>query len=81
MEFKEKTMMQLPPINLLPSAIGELFAHTTRTGVITKADRYGLMAAILDETITEEEKCAIDRMLRALCRGRLQMVNEISAVM
>jgi hypothetical protein len=73
-------MMQLPRINLLPSAIAELFAQTTRTGVITKADRYGLMAAILDETITQEEKQAIDRMLHALRRGRLRMVNEISAV-
>ncbi|MGK7903114.1 MAG: hypothetical protein AB4352_17230 [Hormoscilla sp.] len=73
-------MLQLPPVNLLPSAIGELFAQVTRTGVITKADRYGLMAAILDETITLEEKQAIDRMLRALCRGRLQMVNELSAI-
>ena len=72
--------MQLP-LNLLPSAIGELFAQVTCTGLITKADRYGLMAAILDETITSEEKQAIDRMLHALCRGRIRMVNEISAVM
>ena len=73
--------MQLPLISLLPSAIGELFAQVARTGVITKADRYGLMAAILDETITKDEKQAIDRMLHALCRGQLRMVNEISAVM
>ena len=73
--------MQLPRINLLPSAIAELFAQTTHTGVITKADRYGLMAAILDENLGEEERSAIDRMLHALCRRRLQMVNEISAVM
>jgi hypothetical protein len=74
-------MMQLLPINLLPSAIGELFAQVATTGRITKADRYGLMAAILDENLGEEERWAIDRMLHALCRGRLQMVNEISAVM
>ena len=73
--------MQLPPINLLPSAIAELFAQVASTRVITKADRYGLMAAILDDRLGEEERCAIDRMLHALCRGRLQMVNEISAVM
>ena len=72
--------MQLP-LNLLPSAISELFAQASTTGAITKADRYGLMAAILDETLGEEERRAIDRMLHALRRGRLQMVNEISAVM
>ena len=73
--------MQLPRINLLPSAIAELFAQAATTGTITKADRYGLMAAIMDENLGEEERWAIDRMLHAFCRGRLQMVNEISAVM
>ena len=74
-------MMQLPLINLLPSALGELFAQVASTGTITEADRYGLMAAIMDETLGEEERCAIDRMLHAFCRGRLRMVKEISAVM
>ena len=74
-------MMTTPLINLLPSAISELFAQVAHTGIITKADRYGLMAAILSETISEEERWAIDRTLRALCRGRVQMVKEISAVM
>ena len=74
-------MLQLPLPNLLPSALSELFAQVASTGAITKADRYGLMAAIMDETLGEEERRAIDRMLHALCRGRLQMVNELSAVM
>ena len=73
-------MLQLPLINLLPSAIAELFAQVATTHTITKADRYGLMAAILDEGLGEEERWAIDRMLHSLCRGRLQMVNDISAV-
>ena len=74
-------MMQLPLINLLPSALSELFAQVASTGTITQADRYGLMAAIMDDRLGEEERCAIDRMLHAFCRGRLQIVNEISAVM
>jgi len=69
------------PINLLPFGISELFAQVSQTRLLTEADRYGLMAAIMDDTITEEERQAIDRLLYAIRRGRLQMVNEISAVM
>ena len=71
--------MQLA-INLLPHAIGDLFARVSCTGQITKADRYGLMAAILEENITYEERRAIDRLLHFAYRGRLEIVNEISAV-
>ena len=67
--------------NLLPFGISELFAQVSKTRALTQADRYGLMSAILDETITEEERQAIDRLLYSMRRGRLQMVNEISAVM
>lgn len=68
-------------LKLLPFGISELFAQVSKTRLLTEADRYGLMAAIMDDTITEEERQAIDRLLYAIYRGRLQMVNEISAVM
>lgn len=71
----------LLPTNLLPFGISELFAQASKTRALTKADRYGLMTAIMDDSITEEERQAIDRLLYAIRRGRLQMVNEISAVM
>lgn len=70
-----------PTVNLLPSAIADLFAQVTISGKITRADRYGLMAALLDDTIDAEEKSSIDRLLYAVCRGRLKVVNEISAVL
>ena len=71
----------MPPVNLLPGAISEILASVTDTHNITKADRYGLMAAILDETITEEELFSIDRLIRAVLKGRFQIVDELSAVM
>ncbi len=70
--------MQFPI--LLPGAISDLFAQVTISGCITKADRYGLMAALLDEQLDLEERNAIDRLLRAACRGRLAITDEISAV-
>ena len=67
-------------INILPFGLSELFAEVTHSRAITQADRYGLMAAVLDDAISEEERQAIDRLLYAMRRGRLQIVNEISTI-
>ncbi len=67
------------PIQVLPGAIAELFAQVSVSGVITLADRYGLMAAVFDESLSDEERHAVNRILRAACRGQLKFVNEISA--
>lgn len=66
---------------LLPGALSELFAQATSSGYMTKADRYGLMAAILGEDLSTDEKCVIDRLLRAVRRGRLHLADELSAVL
>ncbi len=67
-------------LNLLPGAIAELLAYSSVSGVITLADRYGLLAALLEDGISEEERSSIDRILRAIRRGHLKVVNEISAL-
>ena len=76
-EFKVKTM--LPQIALLPGAISEMLACVTDTGVLTLADRYGLMAATLDESLNEQDRRSVNRLLRSVIRGRVQIVNEIAA--
>lgn len=70
----------LTPVCLLPDAISELFVQVSASGKITLADRYGLMAALLDESLTNEDRELIDRLLRAVRRGRLEVVDEISLV-
>ncbi len=65
---------------LLPGALSELFAQATSSGYITKADRYGLMAALLAEQLDSEQRSAIDRMLHAVRRGRLKIADELSVV-
>lgn len=82
-EFNVVVMLSvtLPPVNLIPGAIADLFAQVSSTGCITLADRYGLMAALLDDSLEEEEQRCIDRLIRALYRGRVKVVDEISAVM
>ncbi|MCL1467653.1 hypothetical protein [Argonema galeatum] len=68
-------------LQLLPNAISELFAQVSHSGRITLADRYGLMAAVLDESLEEEQRSAIDRLIRALYKGRLIVVDELSTIM
>ncbi|HBL59346.1 MAG TPA: hypothetical protein DDZ80_12765 [Cyanobacteria bacterium UBA8803] len=67
-------------LRLIPGAIADLFAQVSHSGQITLADRYGLLAALLEDTLTEDERASIDRMLYALHRGRMRIVDEISAL-
>ena len=67
-------------IRLLPGAVSELFAQASSSGKITKADQYGLMAALLEDSLTQEEKDSIERLIRAWRRGRMRIVEEISAI-
>lgn len=69
------------PVNLLPTALSELFAQAATSGTLTLADRYGLMAALLDESLGDEERSVIDRLLRAACKGRVKIVEQLSVVM
>lgn len=65
---------------LLPGALSDLFAQVSSSGCMTKADRYGLMAALLEEELGSEEKTVIDRLLRAVYRGWLKIADELSVV-
>lgn len=73
-------MLMPVQIRLLPGAISDLFAQVSNSGKITLADQYGLMAALLEDSLTEEERASIDRLLYGFYRGRLRVVNEISAL-
>ncbi len=63
-------------VNLLPGAINEIMASVAENSCLTQSDCYGLMAAILDESITEEERRSVDRLLRSVVRGKVQMVSQ-----
>ncbi len=68
------------PLCLIPTAVSELFARISTTGQITLADRFGLMAAAFDESLSVEEREAIDRILQGIRRRRYQVVSDISAL-
>ncbi|MGG6296773.1 hypothetical protein ACQ4M4_20455 [Leptolyngbya sp. AN02str] len=67
-------------IHLIPGAIAELFAQASASGKLSLADRYALMAAILDESLSEDERRAVDRLLRSISKGQLVPVDELSVV-
>lgn len=78
---QDETLVQSDLIPaLLPSAIADLTAQVAQSRKITLADRYGLMAAILSDSLGSEERDAVDRLLRAVCRGRFCIVDELSAI-
>lgn len=66
------------PAILLPNALADLFATASETGELTLADRYGLQAALLSDAINDEERRAIDRLLRAAVRGRVKLSSALS---
>ncbi|MEG3884804.1 hypothetical protein QT971_11385 [Microcoleus sp. herbarium19] len=39
-----------------------------------------MMAAILDESISEEERGSLDRLIRSLLKSRIQVTDELSIV-
>lgn len=66
-------------IEVLPGAVGEIIASSADSGVLTLADRYGIMAAILNEFLEKEEEESLNRLLRRVVRGRIQIVDQISS--
>lgn len=68
-----------PKCSLLPLAIGEIMVQASMTGHLTVADRYGLMTAILGDVLEEEDRAAIDRLLRAVLRGKLKISAQLTA--
>lgn len=63
---------------LIPGAIGEMLVSARTTGHIAIADRYGLHAAVLDDSLSEDERRAVDRLLRAIVKGKVEVRDEIS---
>ncbi|MDB9494500.1 hypothetical protein PN441_06880 [Spirulina major CS-329] len=63
----------MPQLQLLPGSISAILADAAETKTLTKSDRYGLLAAILDDTIEDDERRAIDRILRSVHRGRVSI--------
>lgn len=71
--ISSSTTYPMPQVNLLPGAINEIIASVADSQSLTQTDRYGLMAAMLDESLSEDDHRSIDRLLRSVVRGRVQI--------
>jgi hypothetical protein len=60
-------------LQLIPGAISAILADVAETRTLTLSDRFGLMAAVMDEHLTEDERRAVNRLLRAVQRGRVSL--------
>jgi hypothetical protein len=69
----------IPQVQLLPGAISAILASVTDTGTLTLSDRYGLLAATLDENLDECDRRSANRLLRSVIRGRIQIINDLCA--
>ncbi len=67
-------------VQLIPGAISEILASVTDTGSLTLADRYGLMAAVLDDSLDEQDRHSLNRLLRSVIKGKVKIVNDLSAM-
>ncbi|NEP06318.1 MULTISPECIES: hypothetical protein [Okeania] len=56
-------------INLLPGAINEIMASAAKSGFLTKLDCYGLMAAVLDDSLSTEDRSTVKRLSYFVLRG------------
>ncbi|MEC4802777.1 MAG: hypothetical protein SAJ12_12845 [Jaaginema sp. PMC 1079.18] len=65
----------LDNLQLLPGAISEILATAAETGQLTLSDRYGLMAATMTDNLEEDEIRAMNRILRAVARGRVTIAT------
>lgn len=66
----------LPQVSLLDSAIAELFAQVFQEGKITLTVSYGLIAVLMSPSLSQGEEDLINRLLYAVRRGRLKVVDE-----
>ena len=68
--------MPCPKLSLLPGAVSEMLVSVSESGKLTLGDRYGLMAASLDEHLPEDERRAINRILHSVTRGKVNITKE-----
>lgn len=66
----------LPAVKLIPGSVAEMLATARQTGRLQKTDQYGLMAAVLEEALSDEEVRAVNRLLRSVQRGKVKITDE-----
>ena len=69
-------MLYLYTSSILSNTIAEIFAATSSTGII-KDSQYRQLVAALNESLEDRDRKAIERVLRFVSRGRIQVVDDL----
>jgi hypothetical protein len=72
--MNNSTLCKASPFN---SAIAELYTQTTTKGWIPLSAWSDLMTNLLKDSINEDDKDLIKRLLYAVRRGRLKVIDEL----
>lgn len=62
--------------SILSNTVAEIFATASSTGFI-KGSQYRQLIAATNESLDDRDRKAIDRVLRFVRRGRIQIVDDI----
>jgi uncharacterized protein YbgA (DUF1722 family) len=65
--------LKLEPRQIKSAKLSEIAANISYSGTITATERHELMAALMDDSLSAEEKVIIDRLIYAYRRGRLKL--------
>lgn len=66
----------LSPVEICSDTISEIFYSVAVTGRITESDYKRIIAAILNNSLDEEEIKSVKRMVYFLKRGKIVVVNK-----
>ena len=69
--------MPCPKLSLLPGAVSEILVSVSDSGKLKLGDRYGLLAASIDEHLPEDERRAVNRILHSVSRGKVNVTEEL----
>jgi hypothetical protein len=78
LDFENLKLIGTPSTKLCEYNISDLFAQASSCGYLTQVDRHQLKLAFLGAPLSEEEQAAIDRLLYAVYRGRIRLVDEVA---
>lgn len=81
LDFQDRELLsnQHSEVKLFSNGLSELFAQASNCGYLTRFDRYKLMMTLLESSLSDEEQAAINRLLYAVCRGRIRLIEDLSA--
>lgn len=61
-------------LQLLPGALPAMAQAVEQNRCVTLTDRYGLMAAVFDESLPDQERKMVNRILKGVQEGQIRVL-------